>query len=120
MENPNKKNFFEKFLNGVITGLGFTAIVLIISVVYATTLNYSVPVSRVSSGSGLSATEWNKMISNFESLDAQLTNVTTQVTTLNTTNVPSGAIMYFDMTSCPSGWTEFTTARGRYIAGLPS
>ncbi|MBI2139501.1 hypothetical protein HYU14_01145 [Candidatus Woesearchaeota archaeon] len=34
--------------------------------------------------------------------------------------IPSGAVMFFDLSTCPSGWTEFTDGRGRYIVGLPS
>ncbi|MBI2043315.1 hypothetical protein HYT25_02920 [Candidatus Pacearchaeota archaeon] len=34
--------------------------------------------------------------------------------------VPSGAIMFFDATSCPTGWAAVTAARGRYLVGLPS
>lgn len=34
--------------------------------------------------------------------------------------VPSGAVMYFDLPACPTGWSELTAARGRYIVGLPS
>lgn len=34
--------------------------------------------------------------------------------------VPAGAVMFFDLASCPSGWTELTGARGRYLVGLPS
>ncbi|MDP3764880.1 MAG: hypothetical protein Q8R04_00050 [Nanoarchaeota archaeon] len=34
--------------------------------------------------------------------------------------VPSGAVMFFNLPSCPSGWTELTSARGRYIVGLQS
>jgi hypothetical protein len=34
--------------------------------------------------------------------------------------VPSGAVMFFDLPSCPSGWTELAAARGRAIVGLPS
>lgn len=34
--------------------------------------------------------------------------------------VPSGAIMYFNKTACPNGWTELTGARGRYIVGTPA
>jgi|GEM_PF-3736052 len=34
--------------------------------------------------------------------------------------VPSGAVMYFDLTSCPSGWSELTSAKGRYVIGLPT
>lgn len=34
--------------------------------------------------------------------------------------VPSGAVMFFNLTSCPLGWTEFTVARGRALVGLPA
>lgn len=34
--------------------------------------------------------------------------------------VPAGLIAFSVDTSCPSGWTEYTTARGRYIVGLVS
>ncbi len=36
------------------------------------------------------------------------------------TSVPSGMVMYTVSATCPSGWTEFTAARGRYIVGVPS
>ena len=32
--------------------------------------------------------------------------------------VVSGSIMAFDLSSCPSGWSELTSARGRVIVGL--
>ena len=35
-------------------------------------------------------------------------------------SVPSGAVMFFNGAACPSGWTELTAARGRYLVGLPS
>ncbi len=34
--------------------------------------------------------------------------------------VPAGGVMPFNLTSCPSGWSELTAARGRVILGLPS
>ena len=34
--------------------------------------------------------------------------------------IPSGAVMFFNLSSCPSGWTELTPARGRYLVGLPA
>ncbi len=34
--------------------------------------------------------------------------------------IPSGAVMFFNLSACPSGWTELTSARGRYIVGLPA
>lgn len=35
-------------------------------------------------------------------------------------SVPSNAVMFFNATSCPSGWNALTSAEGRYIVGLPS
>ncbi len=34
--------------------------------------------------------------------------------------VPSGFVGFFNLASCPNGWTELTSARGRYLVGLPS
>ncbi|MFA6090547.1 MAG: hypothetical protein WC774_02120 [Candidatus Gracilibacteria bacterium] len=124
MQHSKIQGFSEKFINGAIAGSGFALTILVISVVYAVTLNYSVPVNRVTSGSGLSSTEWNKMVTNFETLDTQLTNVTTQVATLNTTTVPSGAIMAFNLGTCPTNWSPADGTggrpdlRGEFIRGL--
>ena len=32
--------------------------------------------------------------------------------------VPSGAVMFFNLASCPSGWTALSAAQGRYLVGL--
>lgn len=32
--------------------------------------------------------------------------------------VPTGAVMPFDLTSCPDGWTVYTLAYGRFIRGI--
>ena len=34
--------------------------------------------------------------------------------------IPSGAVMFFDMATCPAGWTSMAPAAGRYVVGLPS
>ncbi len=34
--------------------------------------------------------------------------------------IPSGAVMFFNLASCPTSWTALTTAQGRYLVGLPS
>lgn len=33
---------------------------------------------------------------------------------------PTGAVMFFNLATCPTGWSELTAARGRYLVGLPS
>ena len=35
-------------------------------------------------------------------------------------DAPSGSVSFFNLSSCPTGWSEYTAARGRYIVGLPS
>tara|TARA_Y100000310_G_scaffold101060_1_gene98959 strand:- start:2299 stop:2859 length:561 start_codon:yes stop_codon:yes gene_type:complete len=34
-------------------------------------------------------------------------------------SVPTGAVMAFSLTNCPTGWSESIDARGRYIVGMP-
>ncbi|MBI5631587.1 MAG: hypothetical protein HY921_11980 [Elusimicrobia bacterium] len=34
--------------------------------------------------------------------------------------LPTGAVMFFDLASCPSGWAPMVAARGRYLVGLPA
>jgi len=34
--------------------------------------------------------------------------------------VPSTAVMFFNNTACPSGWTAISAAQGRYLVGLPT
>jgi hypothetical protein len=33
---------------------------------------------------------------------------------------PAGAVSFFNLAACPSGWTELTSGRGRYLVGRPS
>ncbi len=37
-----------------------------------------------------------------------------------TASSPAGAVSFFNLAACPSGWTELVAARGRYIVGLPA
>lgn len=34
--------------------------------------------------------------------------------------VPAGTVAFFNLAVCPAGWTELTSARGRYLVGLPA
>jgi hypothetical protein len=40
------------------------------------------------------------------------------ILTSNAATVPTGAVMAFDATTCPSGWSEYTAARGRFLRGI--
>jgi hypothetical protein len=37
---------------------------------------------------------------------------------LATQVVPTGAVMFFNLSSCPSGWSDLPAAQGRYVVGL--
>lgn len=51
---------------------------------------------------------------------ADLTTINNRLTALeNKPAIPAGTVAYFNLSSCPSEWTEVTSARGRYIVGLP-
>ena len=38
----------------------------------------------------------------------------------NSSSVPTGAVMSFNLSACPTGWTEATAVQGRYIVGKPT
>jgi hypothetical protein len=61
------------------------------------------------SGDLISASEMNE---NFDYLRNAITDVEG--------GVPSGAVMFFDLPSCPLGWSELVEARGRAVVGLDS
>lgn len=54
-----------------------------------------------------------------QSAGISTTNVSaTNITVGGIPVVPTGAIMAFDLASCPTGWTEYTAARGRFLRGI--
>ncbi|MFK7985495.1 MAG: hypothetical protein AB8I08_05650 [Sandaracinaceae bacterium] len=58
-------------------------------------------------GGVVSAAEMNE---NFAYLQNAITDVEA--------TVPSGAVMYFNASTCPAGWTELEAARGRTVVGM--
>jgi hypothetical protein len=59
---------------------------------------------NVGNGDQLKSTDWNAMIANLSDLNGR--------------TVPTGAVMPFNLATCPTGWTEYTPARGRFIRGI--
>lgn len=35
-------------------------------------------------------------------------------------STPTGAVLAFDLATCPTGWSEYTPARGRFLRGIDS
>jgi hypothetical protein len=40
-----------------------------------------------------------------------------QTSTSGSGGIPPGAVMFFNLSSCPSGWSSFSAANGRYVVG---
>lgn len=72
---------------------------------------------------GLPATSWQRRVTGFCPAGSSIQAVGDQGTVTcevddTGAGVPSGAIMYFNMTVCPAGWSPLAAAQGRYLVGL--
>ncbi|MDR3168542.1 MAG: hypothetical protein LBU27_02000 [Candidatus Peribacteria bacterium] len=69
----------------------------------------------------LTATNWDILIEYIAGMDAELQSLK-QSNSSNTTtgSIPAGAVMAFDLSACPSGWTRFSAADNRFIMGSTS
>lgn len=65
----------------------------------------STSLSTVGSGSGLTSSSWNLMVADLNDLNIRVSAIS---------SVPTGTVIAYNGTSCPSGWTE---AAG---AGVPA
>lgn len=92
-----------KILLGILIGLSFAA---------ATTYAWSTTwhgTDWIADGESINA---QKIAENFEYLRGKVEG--------NSDSVPAGAVMAFNLVSCPSGWSEYTRAQGRTVVGLSS
>lgn len=94
-----KKRILAKSAEAFAVGAAFGAGILGISAVYAGWTFLS-QVGTASNGSQLSSTEWNKMVSNFSTIDAQIAALSGSVA------IPAGTVIAYNGTACPTGWTE--------------
>lgn len=80
--------------------------------------------SLVSCAILLESCTWGKVIQRNTASAATAQNddsVTTDTTTVTTYGaIPTGAVAAFDSGSCPTGWTTFSEANGRFIVGVGS
>jgi hypothetical protein len=82
----------------------FLAVIVLVAVVAQVAL-------AGSSGDGPRATE-------SASVKKQIKKLKQRVAALEArASVPAGQVSFFNLGSCPSGWTQLTTARGRYLVG---
>lgn len=99
---------------GAAAGFGFA--VAATSVFFASAaLTYVTSMQTANTGSGISSSEWNAFIANFTALDSQLANTASKTDTALAAKVPTGAVMAFNLGSCPTGWSAFASANGRAV-----
>ena len=72
---------------------------------------FTTPLSVSRGGTGLSSVGSSGNV---------LTSNGTSWTSSAAAGVPSGAVSFFNLDTCPTGWTALTEAQGRYLVGLPS
>lgn len=106
------KQLIKKLWNWIIIWIWIILSIWIFFIVYATTFTSLTPVW---SGSGLTSSAWNLMVSNLDDLNWRLNTLNTTVSGLSAT--PSWAVMAFNLASCPTGWTTLASAAWRVIVG---
>ena len=77
--------------------------------------------NEFSSGETIVASEFNQ---NFEALANAINDNDSRIGMLEgdvmgVAAVPSGAVMFFELDQCPSGWTALPELRGRTVVGMP-
>lgn len=77
----------------------------------------------LAAGSAMGAATWP---ANFQAgsparaidLNDYFNDLNTRLNTVSPAVVPSGAVVFFNLASCPVGWTAYASARGRVVVGV--
>lgn len=91
-------NLKQDVRSGVVMGISFLATVLLGGIVYAAVGSAWTPPASLEAfaGSGVSAATFNKLLANDQNLNDRIAS----------SAVPTGTVIAFNGTSCPTGWTE--------------
>jgi len=79
--------------------------------------------SNVSSWNVLTAANYNDLINKINTLESSISTQNTTITSLQTTisslnSIPSGSVVPFNLSNCPTGWSEYTALYWRFIRGI--
>ncbi|MDD2870470.1 MAG: hypothetical protein PHS49_00640 [Candidatus Gracilibacteria bacterium] len=102
------KKYLETYYKGLINGLGIITIIGISGVAYGA----YVSISDVAPNDTLTASTFNQVLANISSIKTSVDNA-----------APVGAVMAFNLSSCPSGWGPANGSngtpdlRGEFIRG---
>lgn len=92
----------KEILKWVIISVSFSFTTLLTIIGYAAWTN----ITTKTDGATINATVWNELVNNINTIWAKVDTIG---------NLPTWAIIAFDLTTCPTGWTEYTPARGRFL-----
>ncbi len=100
----NLHDFKKSFYSALV----FFGTLLILSAAYATfqTINSS----EYGTNQPLTSSLFGKVANNVDNLNTRISNAE-----INGGIVPPGAIMSFNLTTCPTGWSSFASVNGRTI-----
>jgi len=105
------KQIIKKLWSGIIIWTWIILSIWIFFIAYASFTS----MTPVWNGSPLTSSAWNLMVSNLDDLNWRLNTLNTTVSGLSAT--PTGAVMAFNLASCPTGWTALASAAWRVIVG---
>ncbi|MDQ1343498.1 MAG: hypothetical protein QG650_217 [Patescibacteria group bacterium] len=121
------KNVFGDFLKTGFRGIifGSFAAVFFTGIAYALTYNWSDPSALRGkvAGNVVQSSQWNLLVGNVDNLNERLANAESAITTLSSAT-PAGAVMAFNLTTCPTGWAPADGTgsrpdlRGQFIRGM--
>ena len=104
------KKYLEWYMKWLSIWLGFLTILWLTWVAYWAYVAIS---SDVNPWDSLSASLFNNVLENQRVLKSDYETLNSTVTWLS--NVPAWAVMAFNLSSCPTWWTAFTSGNGRVI-----
>ena len=109
--------FIKTALHGTVFGLFL--VLSVAGITYALTFNWTgqSSIQNKSSGDPLTSSGWNLLVTNVDNLNERLMNAETTITSLSSAISP-GIIIAFNGTNCPTGWSEYTPARGQFLRGI--
>jgi hypothetical protein len=116
-------SFTKLMFKSLMSALIFVSFVLLGGVVLLARTSNSTALSSLKAevnDNKLSATNRNALLDYIAKMDVELQALSNGSSSATSVDVPAGAVMAFDLSTCPNGWTRFSAADNRFIMGATS
>ena len=108
--NKNTKKRYQEISKPILSGAVFVASFGLIGAgaLAASSSLYNLKAANPANNNQLTAENRDTLITEVENLKSQIG---------SNNSIPAGAVMAFNLSSCPDGWSPFTEANDRFIMG---